>query len=169
MQLLLFPFLAFLFLKILLSISRMAWLFLLDSQTLFLFSFAACVIFLSLISSFDNSLAKTKAAFLQTHDPSEYKHLIANISHISHNSAEEIAQHDWKQLRMNEKKELLSSLQTERSLEAQISYWESILKLQTTDRDVLINLAALYARNNQPNKAKASLEFAKQIDPNYSY
>ena len=161
MQLLIFPFLAFLFLKILFSLCRMVWIFLLDIQALLLFSCANLVVLVSLLSSFDNSLTKEKTLFLQTNEPSGYKHLISSISQISHSSAEEIVKNDWK--------ELPFSLQTERSLQAQIFYWESILKLQTTDRDVLVNLATLYARNNQPSKAKASLELAKQLDPNYSY
>src|SRR5258708_40125724 len=54
-------------------------------------------------------------------------------------------------------------------LDQQITYWEKALNLQSTHRDILLNLATLYRAIGNSTKANEFLTRAKSADPNYHF
>jgi|GEM_PF-4439038 len=61
-----------------------------------------------------------------------------------------------------------SPIQTQQ-LNQQIAYWEKALNLQSTHRDILLNLATLYRAIGNTNKVNEFLTRAKNVDPNYRF
>src|SRR5260221_14282316 len=55
------------------------------------------------------------------------------------------------------------------SLDQQIQFWESARAQQPTDRDILLNLAHLYAAQGNQDLAKSYTNQAHEVDPNFSY
>ncbi|MBI3290047.1 hypothetical protein HYZ78_01490 [Candidatus Microgenomates bacterium] len=52
-------------------------------------------------------------------------------------------------------------------IETEIKQWEEVVEKTPTYRDGYLKLATLYWKLRQDDKAKAALERAKEIDPNY--
>lgn len=55
---------------------------------------------------------------------------------------------------------------TKEEIQSQIAFWEQVLKMQPNSRDVLLNLANLYAANTQLEIAADYKESAVSLDPN---
>lgn len=54
-------------------------------------------------------------------------------------------------------------------IQNQTQFWESQRAQQPTDRDILVNLAKLYAAQGNQVQAEKYLQEAHQIDPNFPF
>lgn len=167
-SLLLVPFLATLFARVTWSFIRMFGLFVRTVETPVLSSVFAGLTLLSWVASFSTPLTQLKNQYFFRPSFTAYEQVFRHVAQRSPLAAEQIlnnqtglspAQHHTLSFDANEG----SALQDE------VIVWENALKLQPTDRDVLLNLYELYTRTNQPLKAQQALTKAKEIDPNYDY
>lgn len=121
------------------------------------------------LHSLSSPLLTFQKAYLQNPSFTHYQDLLIAFAKNNRPVAEEMVLGGEKGLNDQQKNQLRLALKENSKVKKEIQYWESVLPLQPTDRDILFNLSQLYTWDEQPKKAEKTLEMAKNIDPNYPY
>ena len=148
------------------SLTRMLGEYLLGLRSLWLSLMWLGFLGFFLLNNTANPLFQAKTNYLTHAEFPEYQELLRVVAQKNEAFAKTVVQqgaHHWSS---SQQEALLAAVEQNSVLKKEVQYWENILQLQPTSREVLLNMSQLYAWQDQKEKASVFQKQAHALDPN---